>query len=258
VRRGMLLTLAATLLLVLGVSILLSRRTPTPSGLSSPRLADDGGAPVGLDGPFEVATDVAMPTETLHDDRGPDSGYPGASNATGPIWTASEAIGRTLARFPPELDPHGETALLVTREELAYWSNDGASSADIPTPDRHAPSSHGPLWVVAVLATNLTPAVLMPGMMTDSRPADSAYFAWDANSGRLYEEGVPVRGQHQTYATLIALPTTDAPIRAATAVPMNPPVTPEPTASLSPPQLATIVAALTAQAIRYLTATPTP
>lgn len=253
-RRGVWSTLAVLAGILFGVMLLLSRRPAAPSETPSLRSADAGGA---LATPADVTVAPPTPTEAPFD---ADAAYPNPSirSRAGPIGSGEEAIRLTLAYFPPELKPHGVKALLVTREELAYWSNNGPASADIPTPDRGAPSSHGPVWVVAVLATDLTPARLMPGMVSDPRPADFAYFAWDANGGRLYEQGVPIRGQLQTYETLIAIPTTDGPIEAATVVPYQPPIPAAPTATLSPSSLATLVAALTAQAIRYLTATPTP
>ncbi|MEO8342015.1 MAG: hypothetical protein ABI604_20345, partial [Nitrospirota bacterium] len=123
-------------------------------------------------------------------------------------------------------------------------------------------NTQGPLWIVAILGDDLTPIIVMhppPGVeITDDREADGAFYAWDANSGRLMQEGAFIHGAPHSYASLVALPTSNASIASATPWPTEPPITPLPSPTMSQSRLATLVPALTAQAIRYLTATPTP
>jgi hypothetical protein len=142
-----------------------------------------------------------------------------------PIYSASDAISRSLGLFPTAQAPISPTARLISHGtfEEVWFEWDPATLGDAGWDPTH------PLWLVGVMAEGLTTGAIdrwmwMPGDGT--AVAEGIFFAWDANSGLLRSRGALAQSQApRTYGDLVAL--TDETITIQTA-------TPEPTPEPSP------------------------
>jgi hypothetical protein len=138
-----------------------------------------------------------------------------------PIFTAQDAISRSLELFPPGHNPHGEITRLISQEVLDQWRG-VRTNFDLP---------QAPAWLVGILGDNLTVGDFAPGGIEDTRPVEGAYYAGDANSGELMGEAVLGPQWPQNYASLAAL--VEQPFQIAPATP-EPSVTPLPTCTPGP------------------------
>jgi hypothetical protein len=184
-----------------------------------------------------------------------------------PMSSANAAIEASLEMFPGQA--REPIARLVSARTLLQWTDYSALSppektqvaADLPENER-LPDPDKPVWLVAILGTDLTVGEILgstaPGGDEDyPAPAEGAYYAWDANSGDLKEVGALPLGSAWTYASIAALSHEDIPIVRATRRAPKLLVTPLPAATYSPNQVATFSALETEQYYRYQTATPT-
>lgn len=187
-----------------------------------------------------------------------------------PILSESVAVELAKEQFPRTSSPDSAVARRISRRSFEHWVTytalPAAQQTEVAadTPEEWGRTNpDAPVWLVALLGTGLTVGDVLSASFPlfssdDSTPADGGYYAWDANSGDMIEAGVLVTGAPHNYASILAIPTENIPIRRATRATHPPPVTPLPTDTLAPEKRATVAALYTEQAIRFLTATPTP
>jgi hypothetical protein len=129
----------------------------------------------------------------------------------------TDAITRSLNRFPDGANPHGAIARLVPLATLRTWS--GIVEFDF--------ADHVPVWITAVLGDNMQfkHVVRLPGVQSeDSRAIAGAWYAWDANSGDLIAEGALIT--LTPYADLQQLTSQSMSIMPATLPPPEPTIHP--------------------------------
>lgn len=135
---------------------------------------------------------------------------PGEPN---PIYGESDAIQRSLARFPPEKSPTEEVARLITVQEFSDWQGE-----PVPEWDPGAPA-----WLVAVKGSGMQvkDALQLPAAgSSDARSALAAYFVWDANGGYLIAQGALLTLDQ--YDSVVALQTAPLTVQPATTLPPEP------------------------------------
>lgn len=137
-----------------------------------------------------------------------------------PMLDASDALDRSVDRFPEGTSPHGELVRLVSCQTFSDTIRTLSPSWE----------PHVPLWVVAMLGDDLTvndvlDSPVPPGDANDEDPAAiGAYYVWDANSGQLAAEFAIT--DYERYSQLAALQDEALHIAAATKPPEP---SPEPT-----------------------------
>lgn len=132
--------------------------------------------------------------------------YEEPSLYSSPIYTATEALSRTLALLSP--------AVTVTQEEVRLISYDtlqqqfhGLSSVE----EYISSTPTGPVWLVGILGDGMDRTMLIDSMPDDPlptpppQPVDGLYFAWDANLGQKMEQGVLQPGGYKSMAVLIGI-----------------------------------------------------
>lgn len=154
------------------------------------------------------------------------------------------AISRSLALFPPEHNPHGAIARLVSRYTYEIWASGPGPTPPPSMQDWSWADPTSPVWLVAVLGDDVTTADLVTSPVGpteldfDPRPAEGAAFAWDAGSGLLL--GViglsPTLIPGGDYAYLAALSNEPLAIVPATEIPTLCAVQPDATCTPEPTQ----------------------
>ena len=135
-----------------------------------------------------------------------------------PIFTAEEAIERSLAEFPPGITPEAPIARLVSHATIFRWTDSG--------PDGWWNPAH-PVWLVGVRGEGLTVQAMNTGApgsipaISDPRLIEGIFWAWDANSGLPTAHGAlnDVAGSTRTYERLRQIPNEDIAIVPATEFP---------------------------------------
>ncbi len=180
------------------------------------------GSPTDRVGGVRSAQEPDPPTSTPADARTSTPGvYPN------PIYTAEDAIARSLARFPPGHSPHSEIARLVSNYTLEVWLRRYPGQ---PTPAKEEgnwgdTNPDGPVWFVGILGEGLTDAEILsvPFDLGPGISAPGAYYGWDATTGDLVVEGAFLDSGSQSYADLAALADEPLPIEPATPAPKRRP-----------------------------------
>ena len=140
-----------------------------------------------------------------------------------PIYTAQDAISRTLSYLPDDLVVTQQATRLVTYTTVDEWRDVvGPNSAQHP---------QSPVWLVGVTANALSVADVLgdlEGFVDDFSAVEGAFYIWDANGGFVAGWGVLDPTTPQNFSTLLALPETSATIVPATVEPLATPI-PTPT-----------------------------
>lgn len=131
-----------------------------------------------------------------------------------PIYTATEAVSKTLMELRPSFQPTEWQARLISRMTLDVAWHD----QDVPQDD---PAT--PIWLVGVLGSGASlddvySVAGLPGVRPTDTPPDAfpgVYYAWDAGSGDIVAQGLLLDGSKQSYSQLIALENEDLTISPA-------------------------------------------
>jgi len=163
------------------------------------------------------STGQAQPTPTFFATSTPS--YPR------PIFTAAEAISRSLELFPPGGAPQNTVARNISHRTFGEWLDGPAywEDRDPWQPGEFHPDH--PVWLVGILGNNLTDndiiAIAVPGefLSPPAVPVPGAFYAFDANSGLEAGFGALTTAPSEDFASIAALPTEAATVVPATEVP---------------------------------------
>lgn len=175
-------------------------------------------APLGGRSLFEEATATEPPYPTY---------------AAAPVFSATDAISRSIASLPPGFAHSAVVTRLISDGTLTSWRR-GAASPFVP--------DESPVWLVGLAVGNMTVGQAMPReygpgaipaypapddplaytaqtlTALSVMPVQGMYFAWNANSGDQLGMGVLGPPWPQTLESIAALPEEVIPITAATEV----------------------------------------
>lgn len=171
---------------------------PTPS--SQPRSAEAVPTIVPLPEDLVTSTpeDAADPSDTAEDIVLVDTATATRDLPVDPIVTSDEVIARTLARVPSGKQHTAIVARLVTRQTFTAWSTGGVD--EDPSQD--------PIWLVGMRLPNMTVSDALG--FTDPNYRDvkveGCYFAWSADTGDAYEQGVLGGPWTKTFDSIATLP----------------------------------------------------
>lgn len=188
--RDVVLTGAVTVLALLGLSSLLASGRTTNITASMARQS----------GPTETP-EPATPTPTPE--------YPN------PIYSESDAIARTTARFP-----NGSAPIARMMSHTTF------STVWVPSEGIATFNPASAVWVVGLTTSGYTTGQAVqeldiPGSQgdTSSISVDGIFIAWDANSGYEISEGTLKNGMPRSYSALSAIPNETIPVVPATPMP---------------------------------------
>jgi hypothetical protein len=137
------------------------------------------------------------------------------------VVSAEEAISQSRAEFPQTLPITTSEAKLVSLAAFTWWSNFGDEPRTEESGDLidwvHDPER--PIWLVALLSPSLTVDQIFEGAV-DTRVVGGAYYAWDASTGKLVENGALMDTSPQNYATFTSLQAESIPIVTVAAIPV--------------------------------------
>lgn len=206
-------------------------RRPVPSGnqLVAPPLASP---PTALAGVVAAATGgEEQSTASLGDPAAGERPSPTSSSDPSawadPIYNSEDAIHRALALLPEGTQIDGVTARLLDYETFAAWEGSF----------RRSSPGNAPVWLVGVLAPDMTYGDVMPllpgleaVMMKEQaaaladRPvrAGGLYFVFDANAGDMRTMSNLGEEAERSYASLSAIRDIPTTIEPATAMPPVP------------------------------------
>lgn len=144
---------------------------------------------------------------------------------TGAIFSAQDAIERSLAHLPDGAAPTDVTARLTAFAEVDQWRQTSSPGIE----------GHAPAWLVGIRAAGMLkydvlgpfisldaqagdeqPTDLNLGLSALNTPVDGAFYVWDANGGYVVGAGVLVDGTALTFDSLSAVPDSPLPIVQAT------------------------------------------
>lgn len=150
-----------------------------------------------------------------------------------PIFSATDAISRSLELFPAGFTPQQAVARNISHRTLNEWRDGPDYWQENPwVPGEYHPDH--PVWIVGILADGLDSRDVMslgiPEMFMSPTPkaVPGAYYSWDANSGFEAGFGTLITATGEDFASIVNLPTEEITVVPATEIPAIGEPTPTP------------------------------